>query len=62
MLFAEGFTFRNFLIDVFGIGVLVLEQGHLEIALARHCCIFIPEASTARGAGVTLATVNAWGF
>jgi len=38
MLFAEGFTFRNFLIDVFGIGVLVpskvTSKSHLRVIAA----------------------------
>jgi hypothetical protein len=38
MLFAEGFTFRNFLIDVFGIGVLVpsrvISKSHLRVIAA----------------------------
>ena len=38
MLFAEGFTFRNFLIDVFGIGVLVpskvASKSHLRVIAA----------------------------
>ena len=38
MLFAESFTFRNFLIDVFGIGVLVpsmvTSKSHLRVIAA----------------------------